>query len=59
MDTYSVESDGGSGFKVRARSADNDIGRIVGLFPSEREAEDWINQLIQLTMKTANASDGA
>ena len=56
MDTYSVETDSDGGFRVRVTNADRNWHVVTG-FAKEREAEDWVNEQIQIALRAADASD--
>jgi hypothetical protein len=58
MDTYSVETDSDGGFRVRVINADGRWHVVTG-FATERDAEGWLNEQIQIALKSANASDVA
>ena len=57
MDTYSVESDGNGGFQVRATRRGSDEERMVGSFPTWRQARDWIDNQTGIAMKSVTGSD--
>jgi hypothetical protein len=58
MDTYAIETDSDGGFRVRVTGVDGKA-RVVEDFPSEREARAWVNDQIQIALRSANASDVA
>ncbi len=58
MDTFSIEAIQG-GYEVRANGPERDGGRIVASFPTRQQAQEWIDAQVQISMKTANASDVA
>jgi hypothetical protein len=57
MDTYSIEADGQGAFNVRAAKQDNRAGLAIATFPTPRQAQEWIDNQIRMTMTTATASD--
>jgi hypothetical protein len=58
MDSYAIEPDGDAGFRVRVTGTGGKV-RVVGGFPTRREAQPWVNDQIQIGLKAANASDVA
>jgi hypothetical protein len=58
MDTHAVEADSEGGFRVRVTAPDGEV-QVVGGFPTEQEAEAWVNDQFQIGLRTANASDVA
>jgi hypothetical protein len=58
METYSIEANQG-GYEVRVNSPEPDGVQIAASFPTRQQAQEWIDQQIQIAMKTANASDVA
>ncbi len=59
METFSIETDGAGGFHVRSTMEGETEGRVIGGFPTLRQAEDWINERIQAAIRSTNASDVA
>ncbi len=59
MDTYSIEADTDGGFRVRAAGREGGKSEVVASFPTEAEARAWIDNQIQIELRSANASDVA
>ena len=57
MDTYFIEADSDGGFRVRAVRSHDGRSEVVAEFPTESEARAWMNNQIQIDLKSANASD--
>jgi len=58
MDTYCIETEG-EGFQVIAVGPDGRHGSIVASFATRQEAQAWIDNQVQIAMKSAIASDVA
>jgi hypothetical protein len=58
METYSIEATQ-SGYEVRANGTESGGVQIVASFPTRQQAREWIDQQVQIAMKSANASDVA
>jgi hypothetical protein len=58
MDNYAVEADSDGGFRVRV-SGEDGKARMVEGFPTEAEAEAWVNDQIKISLRSANVSDVA
>jgi hypothetical protein len=57
METYSIETDGAGGFQVRATEPAEQKSRIVGGFRTLRQAQEWVDNQIQMVMTKATSSD--
>jgi hypothetical protein len=43
METYSIETDGAGGYRVKATRPDGDAAYVAGAFPTWGNAQDWTN----------------
>jgi len=59
MNRYWVETDENGGVRVWVAAPGDDAGQIADSFPTRREAEAWINEQLQIAIRSANASDVA
>jgi hypothetical protein len=43
METYSIETDGVGGYRVKVTQSDGEAGYVAGGFPTWSKAQDWID----------------